>query len=186
MAKVLYKTKYLNLLETKRGFFFAQRRNVNSTATLLYRKTKDDYEFLLRYQPLPELKIKKTKSNWNSLFPCCVTGSLEKNETPQTNCIKEVYEETGYKIKKSNIKCFNIAVSSTQMNECVYNFVVDIANIRPENNGLGDGSIFEQVSKNIWVSHKQLKDILLCNKIYLSSLASSYILFQNNIYKKGI
>lgn len=127
MAKVLYKNYHLSLYETERGFIYAQRRNINSTASLLYKKNKNDYSFLLRYQPLPELKVNNKKSGWKSLFPCCVTGPLEISETPITNCIKEVFEETGYKITKNNIKVSNIAVASTQSNECVYNFVVDIS-----------------------------------------------------------
>ena len=184
MSKVLYKNYHLSLYKTKRGFIYAQRRNINSTASLLFKKVKNDYEFLLRYQPLPELKINNKKSGWKTLFPCCVTGSLEKGETPTTNCIKEILEETGYKVSKSNIKASNIAVASTQSNECVYNFVVDITNAKQVSKDLGDGSIFESVSKNIWVSHKRLREILLKNEIYLPSTASAYLLFLDKIYSK--
>lgn len=184
MSKILYKNYHLSLYETERGFIYAQRRNINSTASLLYKKVKNDYQFLLRYQPLPELRINKKKSGWKTLFPCCVTGSLEIGETPITNCIKEVFEETGYKITKSNIKGSVIAVASTQSNECVYNFIVDITKAKQTSNKLGDGSIFESVSKNVWVSHKRLREILLKNEIYLSSTASAYLLFLDKIYSK--
>ncbi len=183
MAKALYKNYHLSLYETERGFIFAQRRNINSTATLLYKKEKSDYKFLLRYQPLPELKINNKRSGWRELFPCCVTGSLEPKETPTINCIKEVLEETGYKISKKDIKASCVAVASTQSNECVYNFIVDITKAQKTNEGEGDGSIFEEVSRNIWVSHKELKDILK-TKLYLSSLASAYLLFVDKILTK--
>ena len=149
MSKILYKNYHLSLYKTSRGFIYAQRRNINSTASLLFRKVKNEYEFLLRYQPLPELKIKNNENKWNTLFPCCVTGSLEKNESPIDNCIKEIFEETGYKISRNNIKASNIAVASTQSNECVYNFIVDITKLKQTSNKLGDGSIFESISKNI-------------------------------------
>lgn len=62
MSKVLYKNYHLSLYKTERGFIYAERRNINSTASLLFKKVKNDYKFLLRYQPLPELKINKKKS----------------------------------------------------------------------------------------------------------------------------
>jgi hypothetical protein len=60
MAKRLYKNRWVDLYETDRGFVFAQRHSINSTAALLYvKQSNNDYKFLLRYQPLPELKIKE-------------------------------------------------------------------------------------------------------------------------------
>jgi DNA-binding LytR/AlgR family response regulator len=47
------------------------------------------------------------------------------------------------------------------------------------NKRLGDGSVFENISQNHWVNLKQLKHILTAkNNIYLSSLASAYLLFE--------
>ncbi|MDR3330456.1 MAG: NUDIX domain-containing protein [Mycoplasmataceae bacterium] len=140
---------------------------------------------MLRYQPLPELKIKEiSKLTWTTLYPCCVTGSLEPNETPLQNAIKEVLEETNYQIIKNDIKGTNIVVASTQMNECVYTFIADISNAKHVNKKQGDGSIFESISQNHWVSHQKLKSILSDNKdLYLSSLASAYLLFQKRILK---
>jgi hypothetical protein len=59
MSKYLYQNKWVSLKETERGFVYGERKNTNSTATLLYRLIKGKYEFLLRYQPLPELKVPK-------------------------------------------------------------------------------------------------------------------------------
>lgn len=187
MAKRLYKNRWVDLYETDRGFVFAQRHSINSTAALLYvKQSNNDYKFLLRYQPLPELKIKEVPNlKWTNLYPCCVTGSLEKSETPIENVIKEVFEETNYIIKKTDIKAFNIVVSTTQMNESVYNFIIDISKAKLAKKVLGDGSLFENISQNHWVTLKQLENILCNNKeIYLSSLASAYLLFENKILKK--
>jgi ADP-ribose pyrophosphatase YjhB (NUDIX family) len=149
---------------------------------LLFKKENNDFKFLLRYQPLPELSIKN--SNWRKLYPCCVTGSLEEKETPLQNTIKEIYEETNCVVTKKNFICHGQNVSSTQMNETVYIFVVDVTNCKFVSKKSGDGSIFENISKNKWVTHKQIKDILNSNQhIYLSSLASAYLLFHNKILK---
>jgi hypothetical protein len=73
---------------------------------------------------------------------------MEKNEIPIDNVIKEVLEETNYIVSKKDIKDFNIVVSSTQMNECVYNFIIDITNAKRLNKKEGDGTFFENISKN--------------------------------------
>jgi 8-oxo-dGTP pyrophosphatase MutT (NUDIX family) len=100
---------------------------------------------------------------------------MEKGETPEQNVIKEVYEETNYVIKKANLVAHCIAVSTTQMNECVYNYVVNIDNCKQVNKKTGDGTIFERVSKNVWVSEKELQAVLTNTRFpYLSSLASTY------------
>jgi hypothetical protein len=57
MTKYLYKNKWVSLKQTSKGFVYGERRNVNSTASLLFKKENNNYKFLLRYQPLPELKL---------------------------------------------------------------------------------------------------------------------------------
>lgn len=147
MAKLIKQTKYLSLYQTKQGFIYAQRRNINSTACLCFKKIKGKYQFLIRYQPLPVVNtIKHFK--WDDCFACPITGSLEKNQTPIANAIAEVYEEANLKICKKNILASNKFVSTTQMNETVFCFLIDVTNIKPTNKKQGDGSIFEKVSYN--------------------------------------
>ncbi|OAV63235.1 hypothetical protein Barb4_05454 [Bacteroidales bacterium Barb4] len=57
MSKTLYKNKWVSLKLTPRGFVYGERRNTNSTAALCYKKIKNEYHFLLRYQPLPMIKL---------------------------------------------------------------------------------------------------------------------------------
>jgi Fe-S cluster biosynthesis and repair protein YggX len=57
--------------------------------------------------------------------------------------------------------------------------VMDITNAKKANKPLGDNSIFENISQNKWVSYQKLKNILLDkNELYLSSLASAFLLFE--------
>jgi hypothetical protein len=73
------------------------------------------------------------------------------------------------------------------MNEAVYTFIVDITKAKFDKKETGDGSIFESISKNKWVNHKKLLSILNDDKeIYLSSLASAYLLFQKSILKAKV
>ena len=176
-SKLLYKTPWLELRVSSRQFYFAQRKGINSTAALCYRKSKHGFEFLMRYQPLPVLELKNYKLN-KALYPCPITGSLEPKETPEQNAIKEVFEESGYKISKKNIVDCVLATASTQMNEVVFHFLVDLTGIKQTKKDLGDGSYFEGISENKWVSQKELESILHSNKeLYLSSLSVCYGLF---------
>ncbi|MCF0126457.1 MAG: DNA mismatch repair protein MutT [Clostridia bacterium] len=145
-SKLLYKTPYLELRVSTRKFYFAQRKGINSTATLCFHKTKNGYEFLMRYQPLPVLKLNYKLDK--VLYPCPITGSIEKKETPQLNAIKEVLEESGYKITKKNIISCVLATASTQMNEVVFHFLVDLTKCKKITDKLGDGSYFEDISEN--------------------------------------
>jgi 8-oxo-dGTP pyrophosphatase MutT (NUDIX family) len=73
---------------------------------------------------------------------------LERDETPEENVIKEVYEETNYIIRKENIKAQNVNVATTQMNETVFTFIVDITKAKHIDKSQGDGSLFENISQN--------------------------------------
>lgn len=177
--KELYQTKYLSLLQTEKGFYYAQRRNKNSVAGLCFKKENNIYYFLLRYQPLPEID---NKISWDELYPCPITGSCEINEDYLTTMIREIYEEGGIKVSTNNLVANTSCVATTQMNEIVYNYLFDVTNLEQVKTS-GDGSIFESVSQNVWVTLDQLEDIIFNNKAkaYLSSLITCYLLFIKNV-----
>lgn len=179
MSKLLYKSKYLSLFKTKQGFIYAQRRGINSTATLCFKKKNNEYVFLVRYQPLPVVNTIK-HARWDDLYACPITGSIEHNQAPLNNAISEVYEEANIKVDKKNLIASSCNISSTQMNETVFNFLFDVTNCKVVNKKQGDGSIFENVSQNKWLKYKQIKNIFSNAKgqIYLSSLLACLDLFE--------
>lgn len=177
--KFLYKNKFLSLCRTKHNFIFAQRRNINSTASLCYKKVNKSYYFLIRYQPLP-VSLTISNMKWNDLFPCPITGSIETKQKPLDNAIQEIYEEANIIVNKNNLVASNFAISTTQMNETVFNFVFDVTRCQIVNKKTGDGSIFEKYSQNKWLSTTQLKKII-ANKsqhYFLSSLLNCLYLFE--------
>lgn len=179
MPKQLKTTKYLSLFKTKQGFIYAQRRNINSVAVLCYKKVKNNYFFLIRYQPLPVVNtIKHFK--WNDCFACPITGSFEKNKTPLAIALNEIYEEANLKASKKHLVSKCKYVATTQMNETVFCFLFNVTSLKPINKKQGDGSIFENVSYNKWLTYKQVKNILKSNndKLYLSSLPICLKLFE--------
>jgi len=180
MTKALKKTKYLSLYKTEQGFIYSERRNVNSVAVLCYKRVKGKVMFLIRMQPLPQVNTYKF-SKWDTLYPCPITGSMEKNKTPLEVAINEIYEEANLIASKKNLKASSLNVATTQMNETVFNYLFDVTNCKKVNKKQGDGSIFESVSKNVWVDEKQLVQILKNKdkKLFLSSLAACYFLYLN-------
>lgn len=179
MAKLLHKTKYLSLYKTKQGFIYAQRKGINSTAMLCFKKVKGGYLFLIRYQPLPVVNTVK-HLKWDDCYACPITGSIEENQSPLDNALNEIYEEANIKATKKNLVAGSYCVSSTQMNETVFNFLFDVTDCKTVNKKQGDGSIFENVSLNKWLTYKQVKKIVLNanNQIYLSSLLTCLDLFE--------
>lgn len=180
--KLLYSTYHLSLYQTEKGFVYAQRRSINSVACLVFKIINDKYYFLIRYQPMPEILEKKL---WSDLYPCPITGSIEENEKPIKTAIREVFEEGGIIVNENNVIESSICISTTQMNEKVYNFLIDATNCKQQKPS-GDETIFESVSTNKWIDKNNLLKIIFENKdkTHLSSLESCYLLFlkyKNNL-----
>lgn len=64
-------------------------------------------------------------------------------------CLKEVYEESGYNTQMKNIHYIGEMVSSTQMNEIVYLFLIDVTGIETEHDG-------ENGSHFVWLNYDQV------------------------------
>ncbi|WP_036436958.1 NUDIX domain-containing protein [Mycoplasma elephantis] len=167
----IFESEWISVYKAEDGFIYAQRKSINSISALLFKKENNKRYFLIHYQPLPEVEEKKKSDD---CFPSSVTGALEKNETPDECVVREVGEETGYKITKKNIVASSVSISSTQMNEKVFNFLIDVTGIK-QGEIKTDGSYFELVSYNVWKPEQALISIL-DNELHLSSLGSCYLL----------
>ncbi|MBN0919549.1 NUDIX hydrolase [[Mycoplasma] gypis] len=168
--KLLYYNKWISLYETSKGFVYAQRKGVDSVAVLCFRKNvSGQREFLIRYQPIPEVK---EKQKWTDCFPCPITGSCEDNEDRLQTAIRETKEEGGFEVTPENlIKEFRF-LASTQSNEVVYSYIFDVTGLE-QGAAPGDGTIFEQISYNKWHSEAELKEILKQTPV-LTSLINLY------------
>jgi len=160
MDKEIFKTKWVKVIETPKGFQFLERRNKDSVAIFITRQSLDDYEILVRYQPMP-----LDNTDHQKLYPCPVTGSLEKdpNEIGDIELTKEIFEtarrevleETGYDVPTLNY--IGKYIVGTQTNETVYMFHVDVTGLIPSDPE-GDGGYHESISKNIWEPFDNLRD----------------------------
>lgn len=178
--KILYHSKWMKLYKNEKGYIFAERRNKDSVAILCFKKVNNEYYFLIRFQPLIDIK-----EDDNILFPCLVTGSLENGEDLISTCRRELYEEVGIPISNDLKPLLHYKyVSTTQMNEVVNIFIFDVTDWKFENPKT-DGSFYESISFNKWVNNEELKNIIFSNnELNLSSLPISYLLFMSLIKDK--
>lgn len=174
--KLIVKTKHLDMYKTEKGFYYCQRRSLNSVAVLCYKKVLDEYLFLIRYQPMPQVE---EKQKWTDLYPCPITGSIEKNETPLDCAIRETLEESGYLIEAKDLIQINPSIATTQMNEKVFCFLANVSNLK-ESKPKNDGTIFEAISKNVWITKNELEKIIY-NDLFLSSLLICFYFFEKKV-----
>lgn len=187
MEKVILDLDWIKVKKTPKGYYFSERKGVDSIAVLLYRKVENkhdhdpecrcenefDLEVLVRRQPLP---ILNSQSNDNEdlppLFKCPITGGIEYGDSPIQTIVKEIEEEAGYVVYERDLKLLGDYYVGTQTNEVVY---IATCEIKPETGKKkieGDGSYFESISKNEWIPLTDLLDTeysglnILANKLY--------------------
>lgn len=141
--KTIFKTDWIEVLQTPLGFQYAQRKGVDSIGVFLVRSTGTNWEVLMRYQPLCVDNTEQT------LYRCPVTGGLEPGESPFDCALREVYEETGYHLNPSNLHQLGDYIVGTQTNERVYLYYSNVTDLEP-NEATQDGTIHEAMSKNVW------------------------------------
>ncbi len=91
--------------------------------------------------------------------------------------IREVYEEGGIKITQENIVSKHCCIATTQMNEKVFCYLINTTDL-DEEIPTNDGTIFESVSYNKWVSENEILTILK-NDITLSTLSICFNLIKD-------
>lgn len=179
--KVIHQNEWLSLHQTSKGFVYAQRKGINSIASLVFKKENNDFYFLIRKQLLPNLVLEEKPEDF--LYPSCITGTIEEGDTPLETALRETFEEGGIYLENSHLRASGKYIATTQSNEVVYTFVFEktseVVQTEPQN----DGSYFEQISKNEWVSLQKLEDILQ-NDLCHSSLYNAYLLFIDNVMHK--
>jgi hypothetical protein len=148
--KILFKTKWLTIKETKAGFQFSERKGVNSVAVFLCRRKSYKWQVLIRMQPLC-IDTTNTK-----IFPCPITGTVDNEGEILLPALNEIEEEGGYKVDKNKVKYLGEYIVGTQTNEICYMYFVDVSGMKV-NKPKGDGSIFEKISKNVWKDIDYLK-----------------------------
>jgi len=153
--RTLFKTDWVEVKESDSGFQYLQRKGKNSIAILPYNsKTK---EVLVRFQPM--CAVEELGDMENRLSPCPITGSIDDSDTSTVGTVlRELKEETGYTTDTDNIEFISKVIPSTQTNEIIYQYIVDVVDL-PFSDAQGDGSIHKRVSKNVWYPITEVYDL---------------------------
>ncbi len=147
MDKVIFNTQWITVKESPRGFQYLERKGKDSVAVFLLRKSGknlEQHEVLIRQQHLC-IDNREVDGKFR-LFPCPVTGALEKGETPEAAAEREVYEETGYTVQVSPLGRY---IVGTQVNEICYLYYADVTNMKPDV-AQQDGTYMEAIAHNEW------------------------------------
>jgi 8-oxo-dGTP diphosphatase len=145
--RVIFSTQWIEVKESPRGFQYLERKGKDSVAMFLLRRTgesPEQWEVLIRQQHLC-IDNREVDGKFR-LFPCPVTGALDKEESPEAAAQREVYEETGYKVQVSPLGQY---IVGTQVNEICYLYYVDVTNMEPDI-AQQDGTYMESIAKNEW------------------------------------
>lgn len=130
--------KIINPEKNVQGYFFAERKGVDSVAFLCYDKKRDQFLANIEYKPPID-----------SFIVSAFGGSLDKNNSLQNIVIEETEQEAGYQVSKDQVHYLGSVFVSTQMNQFCHLYLVFISNENktkraPENP-------VEAMAKPIWL-----------------------------------
>jgi 8-oxo-dGTP diphosphatase len=164
--RVIFRTRWIVVKESPRGFQYLERQGKDSVAVFLLRKSGeklDQYEVLIRQQHLC-IDNREVDGKFK-LFPCPVTGALEEGESSEAAAKREVYEETGYNVQVSPLGQY---IVGTQVNEICYLYYADVSGMEPDV-AQQDGTYMESIAQNEWHPFEYLEtcDYSACQIGYL-------------------
>jgi len=145
--RVLFRTAWVALKESSRGFQYLERKGKDSVAVFLLRKNGVNplgYEVLIRQQHLC-IDNREVDGSF-ILFSCPITGGLEVGELPEAAARRETFEEAGYRVQVIPLGQY---IVGTQVNEICYLYYADVTGIEPEP-AQQDGTYLESIAYNQW------------------------------------
>lgn len=169
--KTLWENDYLRVFETE-GWTAVEEKDMVVTIPYLVEYN----QVVLRLEDIPPFKTKFPEMEH---FVTCVSGSMEKGETPKQTLLREVKEETGIVIKEDFDVEFARPLFASKGNTAQYHICIlplyekDYYEVIPE----GDGSESEAKSKNVKLDVKFLNQVTTNDLIttHLLGLVKKYI-----------
>ena len=120
--KLRFKSKWLKVYETPTGFFFAERKGIDSVAFILIDSERDQIGLVSEgKEPVGNIKM-----------ITAFGGSIDDVDKRQDQkylletVIKEVEEEAGFYVKPKDVIYCGKVLCSTQMNQFVHLFTVHV------------------------------------------------------------
>ncbi len=146
--KTLFKEELLSIKSNK-GYTYIHEEKANGKliAFIPYRIVDGEKEFLMRYETCP--------AHGNDREFCIIIGSVDDiNLTVEQTAVKELEEETGYKINLDELQQLDWVWDSKVADTKIYLFSADLSN-KKQGVPLTDGTELEKQASCIWVPLKQ-------------------------------
>ena len=142
-------------------------------------KKVDDYQYIENIPGVGILPFKEEEDEENPLFDdfiTIITGRIDEGEEHIESAVRELEEESGFKIDKDNFeKLGEMIISKDHKNKEVL-YLADVTNAE-EKEAEGDETEYEKKSNNFWVNKKELKENTLeSDDSYLCTIACKYLL----------
>lgn len=162
--KPLFENEYLKVLDVE-GWTIVDEKDMVVTIPYLVEYN----QIVLRLEDVPTFKFKFPEM---SHFVTCVSGTIEKGESPKETLFRELKEETGIVVNDDYEVDFSMPLFSSKGNTAQYNICIlplyekDYYEVIPE----GDGSDSEKKSKNVKL------DIKFINNVTTNDLITTHLL----------
>lgn len=162
MEKILYRTKYLSLVE-KDNWIFVKDMTEAFVAILPFRDREGEIEFLARIETIP--------AHQPARHLCALTGTIEKGESPSETARRELYEESGFRGRGPLIQMGQIFLSKSS-STVVHLYAIEVTD-EVQEEAPGDGTQNEEEATTKWLTRKKasmVPDSLFCAMITRLSL----------------
>ena len=146
---LVFDSKFLKVYSTRKdgGFYYAERLGKDSVAFVLVSKDKDD--------KMPFGLITEFKDPIDKFLTTGFGGSMDKDVSKIQLVKEEVIEESGFDVEEKDIHYVGRVLCSTQMNQFVYLYYVDVDKSKQGEKTTDNPS--EKKAKIVWVN----KEIIL-------------------------
>ncbi len=148
--KTLYKNDWLELKEISNpddgvdSYIYSHESRCDGKiiSMLPFRKTDNDYQFLLRKELTP---------CWGEkVVIASITGGYEKKHGIEGTAVLEMMEEAGYEITESDLINLGTCRGTKSTDTMYYLFSVDLTGIKKTGDAKGDGSKLEAKAECVW------------------------------------
>ena len=170
-VETLYHNEWLSLkkvtlpLEGYTGYTYSHETRCDGKiiAVLLYRRTgKDSWEYGIRHEITPAWGSKPQLS--------ALTGGVDEGEEPIDSAVREVKEESGYRVKKEDLENLGTCFGTKSTDTIYYLYAVDVGDKKPGKVS-GDGSQNEKEASMKWMYYnKSIKCPILSTMILRKGL----------------
>lgn len=153
--KQLFDNKWIRVF--LKDDWYTMTRSGHGVAILPYRpksKYKDwDWEVLIRYEHCPPHTDGQREGKFSAT---AVTGMIEEGHTVVDTAVKELFEETGYKVDKGNLEYLGWVYPTKATDDKLHLFAIDLDGVpEPTDSLIGDGTKGEEGAYTRWVSVKE-------------------------------